>query len=878
MTRLALALLGPLRITLDGKPVSGFAYNKARALLAYLAVEADRGRHRDALVGLLWPDLPDTAARANLRVALANLREVIGDTSATPPFLLIARDTIQFNPASDYDLDVSTFTALLVACETHAHRHMERCRSCATRMQQALALYHGDFLAEFALGDSAPFEEWQLRQRERLHQRALDALARLADYHERRGDDEPARRYAQRQIELDPWREEAHRQLMRLLARGHQRSAALAQYETCRRTLARDLGVEPEAETTALYKGIRDGVSSELRVLGSELPAQGRETQNSKLRTQNVQNFPAQTSQLIGRESELAELGSLLENPAHRLITITGPGGIGKTRLALAAAAEQAEAFSHSAAFVPLAGLSSAAFLAPAILSALDVALQGQRDPRDQLFEYLRGKELLLVLDNVEQLLVVDQSENDGIAGLLSAILERASGATLLVTSRERLALAGEWLFDLSGLSYPLGELGDSLEGYSAVQLFMQRAGQVRRQFALAEGEARAVARICRLVEGLPLAIEQAAAALRTRSCIAVADALESSMMGLASGLRAIPERHRSMWATFEHTWRLLSDQERQVFPRLSVFRGGFQEDAAAEVAQASPQLLAALLDKSLLRWDGTMRYDMHALVRQYAGEKLEQAEAAEETRRQHATYFLALAEAAELELNGADPGILLERLEVEHDNFRAALTWAVAGGSAEVAARLAAALGWFWDTRGYLSEGRRWLEAALERNSALPASARAKALAMAGRLARSQGDHVRATALYEVSLRLWWELGRQERIAETLLDLGSVAVFQGDDAQATARLTGSLGMFRAQDDQQGIAWALKELGALANAQGTIRAPKRCWRRAWPASSNWTTRLASPTPCISWAEMRGYRATTRGRWRWNRRAWRSAEN
>jgi DNA-binding SARP family transcriptional activator len=213
---------------------------------------------RDALVGLLWPELPDVAARTNLRQALANLRETIGDATATPPFLLITRDAVQLNPRSDYDLDVAAFTERLAACASHAHRHLERCRSCAARMEQAVTYYRGDFLAEFALGDSAPFEEWQLLLREQLHQQALAALAHLAEYHERRGDDEPARRYAERQIELDPWREEAHRQLIRLLARGGQRSAALAQYETCRRVLARDLDVEPAAETTALYKRIRD--------------------------------------------------------------------------------------------------------------------------------------------------------------------------------------------------------------------------------------------------------------------------------------------------------------------------------------------------------------------------------------------------------------------------------------------------------------------------------------------------------------------------------------------------------------------------------------------------------------------------------------------
>jgi len=276
MARLSVALLGPLRITLDGQPVSAFAYNKARALLAYLAVEAERPHHRDALVGLLWPELPDTAARTNLRQALANLREAIGDANATPPFLLITRDTIQFNPASDYDLDISTFMALLAACESHAHRRLERCRSCAARMQQAISLYGGEFLAGFLVGGSAPFEEWQLRQRERLHQRALDTLACLADYFEQRGEDELARRYLQRQIELEPWREEAHRQLMRLLVRGGQRSAALAQYETCHRILERDLGIEPEAETTALYERIRDNA---LRIENEELrkaPAQNR--------------------------------------------------------------------------------------------------------------------------------------------------------------------------------------------------------------------------------------------------------------------------------------------------------------------------------------------------------------------------------------------------------------------------------------------------------------------------------------------------------------------------------------------------------------------------------------------------------------------------
>jgi predicted ATPase/DNA-binding SARP family transcriptional activator/tetratricopeptide (TPR) repeat protein len=830
MTRLSLALLGPVQILLAGQPVGGFTNNKARALLAYLAVETYRPHQRDALATLLWPEMPDEAARHNLRQALTNLRTAIGDASATPSFLLITRDTIQFNPASDYDLDISTFMELLRAFESHAHRHLERCRSCTARMEQAITVYRGDFLAGFSVGDSAPFEEWQLRQRERLHQQALDTLTHLADYHERRGEDETARRYAQRQIELEPWREEAHRQLMRLLARSGQRSAALARYESCRRILAGDLGVEPEAETTALYEQIRDN-----KIFNSQFSI-------------SRHNFPAQTTPLIGRETEVAELGALLENPAHRLITIVGTGGIGKTRLALAAAAELADVFADGAAFVPLQAISSAAFVASAILSALDTPLQGQRNPRDQLLDYLREKELLLVLDNFEQLLAPDQSENEGGAALLADILQRAPGITLFVTSRGRLALPGEWLFDLAGLSCPAGATINGIEDYNAVRLFLQRARQVRRHFALADGEACAVARICRLIEGLPLAIELAAAALRTRSCTAIAEAIETSLSALTTELRAVPERQRSIRATFEHSWRLLSDEERRVFPRLSVFRGGFEEQAAVEVAQASPQLLAALLDKSLLRWDGVARYDMHELVRQYAGEKLEQVGEAEVLLRRHAEYYLALAEAAESQLKGAEQQTWLVRLEQEHANLGAALAWGLQeleteneelrmrsnqSGSLfsiaqrpsdsqfairqEVGLRLVAALARFWDLCGYREEWRIWVQrAAVALEAARPTVVRAKALLQVGRLLHDeQGDQARGVALVEESLALASALGDQQTSSWALHELGQMMYDRGDIARGIALVEQGLALAQAAGDTWSSAHMLYRLAEL---------------------------------------------------------------
>jgi predicted ATPase len=533
-------------------------------------------------------------------------------------------------------------------------------------------------------------------------------------------------------------------------------------------------------------------------------------------------SIPTQTTPLIGRETELVEMGAMLENPACRLITIVGTGGIGKTRLALAAAAEQADVFTYGAAFVPLAAISSAQFLAPAILGALDVEPQGQRDRREQLLDYLREKELLLVLDNVEQFLVPDKSESEGLTDLLAAILERAPGVTLLVTSRERLALPGEWMFDLPGLNYPPRELLNGIDAYSAVRLFMQRAGQVRRQFALAEGEARAVARICRLVEGLPLAIELAAAALRTRSCAAIARAIERNVAALAIELRAVPERHRSIWATFEHSWRLLSDEERQVFPRLSVFRGGFEEDAAAQVAQASPHLLASLVDKSLLRWDGVERYDMQELVRQYAGEKLQQASQADAMRRIHALYFLAFAETAEPNLTSSARGQWLKQLDQEHDNLRAALAWSQETVDAgETSLRLVGALFWFWFFRNYVSEGRSWAEGALTTASTSgPPRAWANALYSAGFLAFVQEDFAAARARLTESVERWQETQDRRGLAWALSNLALVLCNYEDYSVADDLGAESVAILRELEDPWGLACVMYHFGNVAYKRG----------------------------------------------------------
>ncbi|PKO20431.1 MAG: SARP family transcriptional regulator, partial [Chloroflexi bacterium HGW-Chloroflexi-1] len=595
MMRLTISLLGPLRVALCGEPVTDFATDKARALLAYLAVEAERPHRRDALAGLLWPDQPQRKARQNLRQALSHLRRAIGDRDEAAPFLLVSRETVQFNADSDHWLDVAAFTSLAEACRGHRHRRLATCLPCMRRLEQMAELYRGDFLAQFFLSDSSIFEEWALLKREWLHRQAVEAFSHLAGYYERRGDYEQARQYARRQVALEPWREEAHRHLMRLLALDGQRSTALAQYETCRRMLAEELGVEPTAETVALYKRISESAIADLQ-------------------TCRLANLPPSPTPFVGREEELAELADYLANPDCRLLTLVGPGGIGKTRLVLQVAADQTGAFVHGIHFVPLASVSSTELIVSAIAEALDLPFDSHQDPKEQLLNYLHEKEMLLVLDNLEHLLPISISsacgKGEGGAELLAEILRRAPGVVLLVTSRERLNLREEWVYTVEGLTYPEGEavgrpalsVAEGPETYSAVNLFQQRARRAYQHFSLSEIERPHVVRICQLVEGMPLGVELAAAWVAVHSCEEIAQEIERNLDILTTRLRNVPARQWSVRATFEHSWQLLSETEKDIFARLSVFRGGFRREAAAVVTGASLSTLSSLLDKSLIR------------------------------------------------------------------------------------------------------------------------------------------------------------------------------------------------------------------------------------------------------------------------------------
>ncbi len=810
---LKLYLLGGFRLLYGEAPVTAINTPRLQSLLAYLVLHHHAPHPRSHLAFLFWPDSTEAQARTNLRYLIHQLRHALPQADQ---FLYTGDGTLHWRADTPFTLDVADFEQAIAQAD-RAEQAGDQTEVRAT-LERAVTLYQGDLLPSC-------YDEWLLPERERLSQLFITALERLILLLESQRDYRPAISYTQRLLRHDPLHEAAYRHLIRLHASSGDRVGALRVYHTCAAVLQRELAVEPSVAIREEYE----------RLLHKEPPAGLPELSPSL--TPDVSplhppgslpnNLPIQLTSFIGREREMTEIKRLLTGT--RALTLMGPGGCGKTRLALEVAADLLlrREFADGVWWVELATLADPALVAQTVASALGVQEQPGKLLRETLSDYLRPKNLLLALDNCEHLV-------GACAQLVEGLLRTCPKLKVLTTSREPLSIAGETTWLTPSLSIPdphhlppVGEEAVSgLSQYEAVRLFIERAASNLPTFILTPHNAALIVQVCQRLDGMPLAIELAAARVKLLSVAQISERLDDCFKLLAAGSRTIVSRHQTLRAAIDWSYNLLSEPERVLFQRLAVFEGGFTLEATEEVCAGrgiAPdeilELLSHLVDKSLVvvgtQQGREARYRLLETIRQYGRDRLLESGEAEIIRQQHAAYYLTLAEQAELKLQGLEQLAWLDRLEVEHDNLRAALRWSQAEAQAgETGLRLAGTLGLFWYLHGHWSEGRGWLEGMLTQTEGLGRTpARAKALLNAGTLAHYQGDYGQAVLLLGESLTLHRKLGDKVGSAWSLYRLGHTADRQGHYERAAALLGESVMLFRQAADKWGAALSLCILG-----------------------------------------------------------------
>ena len=797
--------LGGFVVWRSGEEVPARSWGRRQAAALFKALLGAPGYrvHREQLLDLLVPEAVPAEAAKWLRGTLYLLRKILDAPGAAASHVQTQGELVVLVPALegegaadwlDADAFVRTATAAL------AGRDAELCRA-------ALHLYGGEYLPDDRYAD------WAARRREELRGLHLALLLSLADLSRAAGESEEAARCLRSVLAVDRCHEDAGRALIALLAEEGRRSEALGVYRELVAALAEEVGQPPAPETRAAHARL-------LAAAPVVLLPPARRT-----------NLPASLTSFVGREWERSEVGRLLqgERAGSRLVTLLGPGGCGKTRLAIEVARGLVEEYPDGVWLVELAGLPPSGapetmLVAQAVAGTLGLREAGGQSPLDGLIAHLRPRHLLLVLDNCEHLAAAA-------AALAVALLEAAPGLRILATSQAALETPGELAWRVPSLSLP--ERDDlpavDLGAYEAVQLLVERALAAAPRFALSDRTAAAVARICRRLDGIPLALELAAARLASLSAEGLAARLDDRFALLTTGNRTARPRQQTLRATIEWSVGLLTGAERLLLGRLAVFAGGWTL-AAAEAVCAGPGLpqrtvlgrLDGLVAKSLVQVEEAgeeVRYRLLESVRAFAQEQLEVAGELATLQERHLVWFLDLASAAELKLQGPEQAEWLVLLETEHDNIRAALGHSRDlddGGQSEL--RLVARLWRFWEMRGHFGEGRRWAEGALARTSS-SSSPRAEALLGTAVLAISQGDYAAAKVCLKESAALFEEFCDALGAAHARLWRGYLGVYVGEGAAATL-IEQSLAIFRSYDDRFHTARALSSLGVAAMYQG----------------------------------------------------------
>ncbi len=848
-------LLGQFDVRRDGTSIA-IASRLAQSLLAYLLLTAGIAHRREKLAGLLWPDSSEDNARSNLRHELWRLRKALEPPRTrarerAAPCLLVDELSIAFNADCKYWLDV------------HALEQPGAADVSADDLIGVLSLYRGELLPGL-------YDDWVVLERERLQALFEQKMAQLVERLQKEKYWHDVLEWGERWIALGQTPEPAYRALMTAhAALGNMAQVALV-FERCVQALRQDLSVEPSEQTRRLFEQLSEGrqppIASQRPSLsittgaGAPQAASAAEVVVAPARADNLPsvaaisapspylppsrttNLPIALTRFIGRARELSEVKRLCA--AARLVTLTGAGGCGKTRLAIQVASDLLDRFQDGVRLIEFAALTDASLVAQTVAKTLDLEGSPRQPLREMLADHLRSKHTLLIFDNCEHLVTA-------CAQLADSLLSTCPNLKILVTSREALGITGEVLYRVPSLSLPpisQSSSANTLAQYEAAQLFVDRAATLQPHFLLTNQNAPAVERICWRLDGIPLAIELAAARIRALTVEQIAAHLDDCLRLLTSGSRTAPPRQQTLRATMDWSYALLSEQEQTLLNRLSVFAGGWTLEAAEAVCSeqwtvnsklatdhyplsTALDTLSRLVDKSLVIVDeqgSVARYRMLETIREYAFQKLLDAEGIDLRRARHLEFFRQLAERSEPELRGADQKLWLDRLEVEHDNLRAALGWALREDApqadAEAGLRLAVALAEFWQRRNYWKEGREWIERALNVTEGTPPTPyRAKAFMAAFDFAFDMGDMTVARSRLETAEALFRELDDARGIAESLL--GHASLVQLQDADQVARrayLQEGLQIFERIGDKRGTAEALSGLGHAMLSQGDL--------------------------------------------------------
>lgn len=811
MARIEIQLLGLPTICVDGKPTT-LNRRKAVCLLAYLVAAGVR-RSREHLATLFWPDNDNASAMAYLRNQLYILRRSIDDS-------LFSSSGAGIKIGDNVASDIQEFDSTIHAVDTCGHSELAQCDNCRLSISRAISIYRDDFLRGFTSSGSAEFDNWHSSSTESYRRSFIWLLSRLSYIHEQRGETERAIEVALRWQEIDFLDEGAHRALMRLYARGGRRSQALRQYEKCSTILQREIGTEPDEETWRLFQTIQQ-----------KRPAIAASKERNSHRTTKIRlnNLPAQLTSLIGREKEIANISSFINQQKVRLFTLLGPAGVGKTRLALQVGFEVQEEFENGVFFVDLSVTDEPEQVVSIIAQTLGVreGMGENRPLADMLKDYLNRKRMLLILDNFEQVVQAGR--------FVVELLASSPELEVIVTSREPLHVRGEREFPVPSLSLPeqsVGQLVERLTKYESVRLFIDRAVAAKPDFSVTIENAQAVAEICINLDGLPLAIELAAARIKILPPQTLMKRLSDRLRLLKGGPRDLPARQQTLRGAIDWSYELLDEEEKRLFARLSVFSGGCALEAAEAVCAIGDEWdfdildgLASLVDKSLVRQTdtgGEPRFLMLETVGEYARYKLEGTGYRDTVRSNHAEYFLELAEEADPKLRGPGQTTWLDRLESEYANLGAAIEWLLKKDMVREALRMTGALHWFWNRYGHFTEGRKWTEQSLSLVSETdPTGEVAKALNALGLFMFLKGNQKRSIEIYRKCVALSREFGDKRELAISLAGLGRSESWGAQAYAGKTHCEEAIVCAREESDPWVIGYALWQ-SQVAGSVGTI--------------------------------------------------------